>query len=84
MMTTVLLPRRMKACHVAEKERAKAEKEKAALVREIFTDIEILLRRNAEKIYLRTALANCTSIKTLEEDIIDLEMKYKKRCRGKT
>lgn len=62
--------------HIAEKEREKVQKEKAALVREIFADIEILLRRKTEKVDFTDGTCNVYFKQTLAEDLIELRKKY--------
>lgn len=65
------------AHRAAEKEREKAEKEKAALVSAIFTDIEILLCRNTEKVDFTDGTCRLYFKRNLEDNIADLKKKYK-------
>lgn len=65
--------------HIAEKEREKVQKEKAAFVRSIFADIEILLCRNTEKINFTNGTFKLYFNRKLEVDISDLEKKYKEK-----
>lgn len=67
------------ARHAVEKELAKAEKEKAALVRAIFADIEILLCRNTEKVNFTDGTFKLYFKRNLEVDLADLKKKYKEK-----
>ncbi|MBR4000287.1 MAG: hypothetical protein IKI93_18310 [Clostridia bacterium] len=70
------------AHHAVEKERAKDEKEKAALVRAIFAEVDVLLSRNTEKINFTDGTFKLYFNRKLEVDLADLEKKYKKKYTG--
>lgn len=67
------------ARYAAEKEREKAEKEKAALVGMIFAEIAGILLKNTERINFTDGTCKVYFKQTLEEDLANLEKEYKKK-----